>query len=178
MAIPYVRQTWTDGSGGGTPVSAARLGVLEQGVYDAHRMPAARVYNNANISLTNSTNTALTFNTERFDTDTIHDLVTNTGRLTCKTAGVYHIIGQVEFAPNATGLRQLQIRVNGTTTIDGVILNQMGAGTQVIAKVDTLYQLAVNDYVELMAFQSSGGALNVTSVANTSPEFMMVRVST
>lgn len=38
MAGPYTQQTWVDGSGGGTPISAARLGVLEQGVYDATRL--------------------------------------------------------------------------------------------------------------------------------------------
>jgi hypothetical protein len=30
----YVKQTWTDGSGGGTPLSAARMGVIETGVLD------------------------------------------------------------------------------------------------------------------------------------------------
>jgi hypothetical protein len=35
MPTPYVQQTWVDGSAGGTPISAARLGVLEQGVQDA-----------------------------------------------------------------------------------------------------------------------------------------------
>lgn len=32
MAFPYVRQTYVDGSGGGTPLSAARLNVTEAGV--------------------------------------------------------------------------------------------------------------------------------------------------
>lgn len=35
MAGAYVQQTWVDGSGGGTPISAARLGVMEQGIYDS-----------------------------------------------------------------------------------------------------------------------------------------------
>jgi len=30
--MAYVKQTWTDGSGGGTPVSAARLAVIEDGI--------------------------------------------------------------------------------------------------------------------------------------------------
>lgn len=34
MAGPYAQQTWVDGSAGGTPISAARLGVIEQGLQD------------------------------------------------------------------------------------------------------------------------------------------------
>lgn len=32
MPLPYVPQTWTDGPGGATPVSAARLAVMENGI--------------------------------------------------------------------------------------------------------------------------------------------------
>lgn len=32
----YTKQSWADGPGGGTPVSAARLGVMEQGIADAN----------------------------------------------------------------------------------------------------------------------------------------------
>ncbi len=42
--------------------------------------------------------------------------------------------------------------------------------------VSTLWSMAVNDYVELVARQTSGGNLNVLSVAAESPEFGMVRV--
>src|SRR6266498_153432 len=127
MAVPYVKQTWTDGSGGATPVSAARLGVIEQGIYDAHRMPCARVYHNVAQTTTTAIALALAFNSERFDTDTIHDTLTNNTRLTCKTAGVYEIGGGVEFAANATGVRSLQIRLNGTTAIVEQDITSTGA---------------------------------------------------
>lgn len=32
MPFPYTQQTWVDGAGGGTPISAARLGVIESGI--------------------------------------------------------------------------------------------------------------------------------------------------
>src|SRR6266498_542252 len=121
MAIPYVKQTWTDGSGGATPVSAARLGVIETGIYDAHRMPACRVTTTAAQTLTTSVPLSFVFASERFDTDAIHDNTTNNSRLTCKTAGVYQISGQVEYAANATGRRELLIRLNGTTPIADII---------------------------------------------------------
>lgn len=179
MAIPYVKQTWTDGSGGATPVSAARLGVLEQGVYDSQRMPAARVYHSANQTApTSGTQLTLAFDSERFDTDTIHDTVTNNSRLTCRTAGVYQITGHISWAANATGARQLSIKLNGTTFLAIALDPVASAASLLIQGVTTLYQLAVNDYVELQALQTSGGALVVNASPNYSPEFMMARVST
>jgi hypothetical protein len=34
--MPYIKQTWVDGEDGETPISAARLGHLEDGIGDAH----------------------------------------------------------------------------------------------------------------------------------------------
>ena len=60
----------------------------------------------------NSSLTALTFNTERWDTDNIHDTGSNTERLTCKTAGRYLIIANIRFEPIALGRRMLSISLN------------------------------------------------------------------
>jgi hypothetical protein len=43
--------------------------------------------------------------------------------------------------------------------------------------VATRYPLVVNDYVEAVVRQTSGGALNVLALGNQSPEFMMARVA-
>jgi hypothetical protein len=136
----------------------------------------ARVYHNANQSTTSGTPLLLALNSERFDTDTIHDTVTNNSRLTCKTAGVYAIKGTVRFASNSTGARTLAIKLNGTTYLAYTQTNAVSSGSlATILNIATTYAMAVNDYVELEATQSSGGALNVESIANYSPEFMMTR---
>jgi hypothetical protein len=183
VANPYVKQTWTDGSGGGTPTSAARLGVIEQGIFDAHYKAAARVTHNAAQSVTNATNFALAFNTEIFDTEsnaasTMHDTVTNNSRLTCRTAGIYQITGNIEWAANATGVRDVVIR----SSVGGALIayqrqaaNALGVTVQ--QEVSALWQMAVNGYVELIAFQNSGAGLNVNSSASYSPIFQMVRVA-
>ena len=49
-------------------------------------------------------------------------------------------------------------------------------GDTTIIPVTTIYQLTAGDYVEVRAYQNSGGALNVNSTANYSPEFWMVRL--
>lgn len=135
----------------------------------------ARVYHNANQSISNTTITALAFNSERFDTDTTHDTSSNNSRLTCKTAGKYQITGQVRWASNATGIRLVFLRVNGSDSIAAV--SRLSTGTvNDDLNVTTVWSLAVNDYVEVCVYQDSGGSLNVTVASNFSPEFMMHRV--
>lgn len=112
----------------------------------------------AGQTIPNATETAITLNSENFDTNSIHDNSTNSTRLTCKTAGKYIITGQINFTGNATGLREAQIRVNGTTSIASD--NRVAGDTNDRAvSVSTIYELAVNDYIELYAYQSSGGDL-------------------
>lgn len=147
-------------------------------VYDgAPSHPSARVYHSVSQSIPNATVTVLAFNSERFDTDGIHDTVTNNSRLTCKTAGKYLIIGNIHFAANATGARAIHIRLNGATFIANDGRASASATDVNVLTISTLYQLNAGDYVELTVWQNSGGALNVLSSANFSPEFMMVKVA-
>lgn len=95
--------------------------------------------------------------------------------MTCKTAGKYQITGHIQWPTNATGIRNLDIILNGATVIADV--TTIGNATNTVDQlVTTLYDLAANDYVELRALQTSGGALNVNSVTNYSPELMMGRI--
>jgi hypothetical protein len=169
VVIPYVVQTWTDGVSSG---SAARFGVIEQGITDAHNMPAARAFNSAAQTITTATVTALTFDSERYDTDTIHDTVTNNSRLTCKHAGVYEIVGHMGWAVSAAGtFRQMKLRVNGATVIaTGTGSPSASHGSEMA--VPAQWKMAVNDYVELTVQQDSGGNLTVSG------ELMMCRVAT
>jgi hypothetical protein len=137
--------------------------------------PSCRVYNNATISLTDNTETSLTFNTERFDTDTMHDTSTNTGRITIKTAGTYLVgfHGRIAAATDYVASYFL-LRVNGTTVIASQGLGNWGTGaTPLLFSVVTLYAFSVNDYVEVRGYQdnSANAARNVLFNANDSPEF-------
>ncbi|MDQ3649699.1 MAG: hypothetical protein M3458_05340 [Acidobacteriota bacterium] len=137
--------------------------------------PAARVYRSTDQSIPNAVYTSLALSSERFDTDAIHDNVTNNSRLTCKTAGLYQISFAAVYDTNTTGERYLRVLLNNATIIATQSNRQSIAGDAIVAG-PTLYQLAVNDYIELQAYQSSGAALLVKAYANYSPEFMMVKV--
>lgn len=136
----------------------------------------ARVYNDAAIShATSGAWQSLTFNQERFDTDTIHSTSSNTGRLTATTAGKYIISGCLSWATNGTGTRIVRIFLNGTTPIERDSKGANSAAT-VDQTITTIYDLAADDYVELAGWQNSGGALDIKATSNFSPEFSMARI--
>jgi len=140
------------------------------------KLVGARVYNDANISIANATEVALTFNTERYDTDSIHDTGSNTERLTCNTTGKYLISASLSFATDAGGnLRILRIYLNNTTIISQVWQPNSASGNNTLESTCT-YELSATNYVTAKVYQNSGGAIDASLVANSSPEFMMHRI--
>lgn len=138
------------------------------------KLVGAHVYNNANQNVNDTTWTKLAFNSERFDTDTIHDNSTNNSRLTCNTAGKYLIIGNVTWDNNTTNSRYLSILLNNGTFLTN---NHFSAAiANVDQSVSIIYDLAVNDYVELQVYQDSGGTRTVNYYDAYSPNFMMHRI--
>ena len=135
----------------------------------------ARVNNSALQTISNNTLTVVTFDEERYDTDTIHSTSSNTGRLTATTAGKYVITAHAIFASNTTGRRFLSIRLNGTTSIAEAEWDT-NQGDQTRMNLATIYELSATDYVEMLVFQTSGGNLDVVQGDNRTPEFAMQKV--
>ena len=134
------------------------------------------VYSSSTQSIPNSSHTAVNFNSEHFDTDSMHDTSTNNSRITVKTAGKYMVVANIVFAFNATGQRQVQIRVNGSTYRGKVFLDANSATYGNRMNVSAILDLDVDDYVECVVWQNSGGSLNV--VNDTSATFLsLVRIA-
>jgi len=146
------------------------------GVPSVGPVPACRVFNSAAISLTSGASTPVPFDSERRDTDNIHDPAVNPTRLTCRTAGKYLIFGTAGFLSNATGQRQLRVKLNGSTQYLAVHEDTANATYSTYLEIATVYDLAVGDYVELEVIQDSGGALNLLAAPMYSPEFGMIRI--
>lgn len=130
----------------------------------------------------------LIFDTEREDTGWITDdggttvgFWRNDGnafweqKLFAQKAGWHTVVGHITWAANAAGIRGIAIRLDGATYIAANNQLSNGANNLVQMSVPTIYWLEVGDYVELMAYQSSGGNLNILSAGNYSPEFAIVR---
>ena len=131
--------------------------------------PACRVYHNAAQSTTTGVELSLALNSERWDTDTMHSTVTNNSRITFTTGGLYLLVGHIEFAANATGYRLASIRWQNTTTLAVQTTKPHGTFADRLT-VTCVYGFGAGEWVELRAFQDSGGSLNVNSTANFSPE--------
>lgn len=124
-------------------------------------------------SISNTTLTNLTFNTELWDTGAIHSTVSNTERLTVPTGGDtgnWLIAASVPFAANATGRREVRIwhmpvgGGAGTVVDEAIVLGLSDGGVGNTMSVAGVAQPpAVGDYFIVEVWQNSTGALNVAS---------------
>jgi hypothetical protein len=135
----------------------------------------AHVYHNANQSIANATLTILAFNSETEDTDSIHSTSTNTSRLT-PPAGVYAVWVNLTFAANATGIRWVLLKKNGTDYWAQTLTPNAGSGVGASVSMTTVRRFNGTDYVEVEAYQDSGGALNVLTAGTYSPQFGLFKV--
>ena len=134
---------------------------------------SCNAYRDTAQSIPTSTWTDVALPLERFDTDEMHDLVTNNERIVCKTAGLYLIGGGFRFVSAATGTRWGQIQLNGTTAI---CMNVWQGDGEATPQMSVLYRLSINDYVTLKAYQGSGAALDL-NVENYLPCLWAVRLN-
>ncbi len=157
---------------GVSPVLGVSGGIPAWVQLDTLVLPCCRVYKSAAQSINSGAATAITFDTERYDTDTMHSTVSNTTRITFTTAGVYSVGASIEFAASAVGnTRVLAIKLNGTTFIafeqEAPVPGGLGSTNMT---TETEYKFAAADYVEFIVQQDSGGPLNIDSAGNYTPE--------
>ena len=135
---------------------------------------ACLAVNSASQSIPNSALTTLTFNTEITDNDAIFDVSTDNTKFICKTAGVYLIRGMVLFGVNSTGERILNIGQNNRSVAQASTPSTTSGTADVI--VTTIVKLSVNDYIQLRAKQTSGGALSTFIYESLNTKLEMIRI--
>ena len=156
LGIGTVGQVLKVNSGATAPEWAAAAGASFVG---------CNIYRNSNVSIPNATATAIEYNTEVFDTDAFHDNSTNPSRVTIPAGkgGKYLFTAWNNFASNATGYRNMDLFINGTTLTGssgvGWTPNASGNNSGTIA---VILDLVATDYVEVLVTQTSGGNLNLT----------------
>jgi hypothetical protein len=140
---------------------------------------SCRVRRTSNQSIPNATWTQISFSTAVFD-DRPAGISSQWSsgsptRLTCQVSVTYLIVGQVSFNGNSTGRRIIRLLQDGTTQL---ALHGVNSGTSSLIHltVSTIVKLSVNDYIELGAYQESGGALDVTT-DNFTPVLSWARIA-
>lgn len=127
-----------------------------------------RVHKAAAQTISNNLAQALTFDTEDRDDGGFHEGVTHPTRLTAPVDGWYLVWAGVLFASNTTGYRMLQVIQDGGAPIARNALTTPIAGVGYVT-VSTVVYLAATSYVEIYAYQNSGGDLTVTANEAYSP---------
>lgn len=130
-----------------------------------------KAYKSANQSLSNATATMITFDSEFFDTDAIHSTSTNTSRFTVPAGkgGKWQLSTTLAYDANSTGFRQIRIVKNGTNFNNLIAVPVTADGTH-MSHTD-IFELVATDYIELQAYQNSGGNLNILSTNYTTFSF-------
>lgn len=132
-----------------------------------------RVYRGSDQSLPNNAATAVQFDAALFDPFSMWQAAAPT-QVTVRYPGVYLATVNLRFATHTTGRRAAQIRLNGGTVIGEQTATPVNAPMTLIAVTAAL--LDEGDYLEALAFQNSGAALNLTRAAAFAPEFALVRL--
>lgn len=113
----------------------------------------------------NNSATAFPFNEtaeELYDPYGMHDISTNPERVTILVAGVYKITASSHWPDSTTGVRLIDIYINGT--LIGAGRAGQDVGGRIATTAYTVRALAVNDYVDARIYQTSGGDLAPSSV--------------
>jgi hypothetical protein len=143
--------------------SSQASGLAFSRIAEASSVAACKAVLTANQTLNNAAETPISFTTEIYDTDTIHDNATNPTRFTIKTPGLYLLQGHVQWGANTTGDRTIQFKKNGTDYLDDEVLDPDDANGNLRASTISIVKLNAGDYVELIAIHTitGGGTLQV-----------------
>lgn len=124
------------------------------------------VFNTTAQSIPDVTPTILNFDSERFDTDTMHDNVTNNSRITFTTAGTYAFGGDVKWEGNSGGdFRLTRVLLNGT---DELLYdcNRDASGEDDANTFSGIAAFSAADFIELEVEHDEGAALDVLAGAD------------
>ena len=113
-------------------------------------------------SIANGTFTACLWTSDTYDTDSIHDVSTNTDRFTVPAGkgGKWAISASVLFAGSSTGERRIAIYKNGSSATTDQRINGQGSGG-LTASVNSVFNLVATDYLSVYVYQDSGGSMNI-----------------
>lgn len=143
------------------PISTAQQTALDG---KAIKSQGALVSMSANQSLPSGVTDAVSFDTEAYDDSGYHSGA-NPTRLTVSAAGRYVVSFVLAIQGSASGVRLANVAKNGGgftgRAIQRVLPN--GAGTDYITATSAPIPCAAGDYFELMANQTSGASLSITS---------------
>lgn len=159
---------------GGT-VTASNLNILSDdieylyGISQGVTFSGAQISRSTNQSISDSTDTNISWNAESFDYggwwSSGTALTVPAGAIPAGYTNIAVLaIARAKFASNTTGNRKLTVLKNGSE-VGSTALGGVGGGDTTLVWLVELFTVAAADTVAVQVYQTSGGALNVTAAS-------------
>ena len=115
-------------------------------------------------SVADLTETILLWNTEQYDTNSIHDTSTNTDRMTVPTgkAGKWLVTGTIYGSQLSGGYLEIYLTVNGAAAAEPISSDGGSFKRSPTCILSRILDLSAGDYIRIVAYQgNNGGAKNL-----------------
>lgn len=172
-------RTWVVGE----MVAASKLNQeLQDNLLFLNKGIAALVYKTGDQTISNNASEQVNFNAEYLDTDNMHDLNANTGRLTVNTPGQYKVGCHFRFTANSTGSRRANIffhDLGGSSSEIGRGQHRASSATDAASAwaMTQWDDVQIGEYFTFEAFQNSGGGLSIAASGIWAIQAWAMRVS-
>jgi hypothetical protein len=156
-------------------VTAADLAAGAVGTAKIGAIPGARVRDTATTTIQTGATAVLPFNATDFNVGGVYDS-TKPSRMTAPIAGRYLVTASARWTANAAGRRTIALEVNGTAAQIARTNVSAFSSTGTLAPeqtAQTVYKLNAGDYVEVWAYQDSGGPLDLLTAVDNGVTFSM-----
>ncbi|GAI86742.1 unnamed protein product [marine sediment metagenome] len=154
---------------------AARKTYVDWRAREEVTRPAVRARRTTNQTIQHNTVTTLSFDMEDHDNDTMWEGVTNPDRITIQTAGIYIILGQVQWAASAAGYRGQLLQHSSAGLIAQTHTQQSDSINLWRGNVATTWDCEVGDYIELLVIHTAGADLDCIPGGMQAPVLEAVR---
>lgn len=147
----------------GDKLSAAQFdaGVRDPLTWMMTNRPKVHAFSSSAISLANNADTLITFNSENYDTDSMHSTSVNTSRVTFNTSGVYTVRVGVQLPSAAYSSNNINPRVNSAeVSTGGTALGPIVGNSLRYVQWSFEYGFTAGDHFQFWVLQDSGGAIN------------------
>ena len=163
-------------AGSGISVSSNTGNVTITNTLTSAYTQGCRVYNDADESAAHSSDFHITFDSEAYDTDSMH--MGNDSRVTFKTAGIYLVVGSFRIDKGGSGERDVSLEKNGNTSqLMAIFFCMANTSFTTYGTVSLLSYFNAGDYIELDFYNGDpSNAIKILYLAPSSPCLMVQRV--
>ena len=129
--------------------------IADLGISSGVGTPAFYAYKSSGQTISNNTNTKVTFETELFDSDGKYDA--SSSRFTPNVVGKYLVTGVVSMTNHASGAYcQIRPRKNGSEIFNELRVNQGSGDSDTSVKSTFMVELDADDYLEIFVRHNGG----------------------